>query len=69
MMSNALTRAMELAKKLPEKDQEALGTLLLEEMRSEQRWAKLFDNSQDQLTSLAEHALAEHQAGLTKRWD
>lgn len=65
-MSNTLAKAIELAKKLPEKDQEALGAVLLEEMRSERRWAKLFKESQGQLSDLADEALAEHEAGKTK---
>ena len=68
-MSNTFAKAIELARKLPEKDQEALGALLLEEMRSERRWAKLFKESQNQLSDLADEALAEHKAGRTKPWD
>ena len=68
-MSNTLAKAIELAKRLPEKDQEVLGALLLEEMRSEKRWTKLFRESQDQLSNLADEALAEHRSGVTKPWD
>ncbi len=68
-VSNTLSRAIELARRLPEKDQEALGALPLEEMRSEERGAKLFRESQDQLAALADEALAEHTAGATKPWD
>jgi hypothetical protein len=67
-MSNSFSRAVELVKRLPEPDQEALGLLLLEEMRSEKRWAKLLKDSQDQLAELADRALAEHRAGKTKPW-
>jgi len=67
-VSGALAKAIEIASKLPEKDQEALGTLLLEEIRSEKRWARLFKSSPEQLADLADQALAEHQAGKTKPW-
>ncbi|AIE85846.1 hypothetical protein [Fimbriimonas ginsengisoli] len=68
MMSSAFSKAVELASKLPEKDQDALGALLLEEMQSNKRWAKLFGSSQDLLSKLADDALAEHKAGKTKPW-
>lgn len=68
-MSEIFARAIELASKLPEKDQEALGAILLEEMRAEKSWEKLFASSQDRLASLADQAIAEHSAGKTKLWD
>ena len=64
-----MARAIELARRLPEEDQEALGALLLEEMRSEKRWARLFAESQDLLSDLADEALTKHKAGTTKPWD
>ena len=67
-MSNSFSKAIELVKQLPEAYQAALGLLLLEEMRSERRWAKLFESSQDKLAELADQALAEHKAGKTKPW-
>ena len=67
-MSNSFSRAVELVKQLPEPEQEALWVLLLEEMRSEKRWAELFKHSQDQLAEFADQALAEHEAGKTKPW-
>ena len=67
-MSDTFTQAFEIASKLPAKDREALGALLLQEMQSEKRWAKLFASSQDMLAKLADQALAEHQAGKTKPW-
>lgn len=57
-----------MANKLPEKDREALGALLIQEIQSEKRWAKLFRSSQNQLAKLADEALNEHQAGKTKPW-
>jgi len=68
-VSTTFAKAIELASKLPEKDHEALGALLLAEMRYEKRWTKLFGESQDLLGDLAGQALAEHKAGKTKPWD
>ena len=65
-MSGSFTKAIGLARKLPAKEQEALGDFLLQEMQSNQRWAELFESSQDQLSALANVALAEHKAGKTK---
>ena len=67
-MSDTFSKAFELASKLPPKDREALGALLLQELRSERRWAKLFSSSQDRLSSLADKALSEHKSGKTKPW-
>ena len=67
-MSDTFTQAFEIASKLPPKDREALGALLLQEMQSENRWAKLFTSSQDTLAKLADEALAEHKSGKTKPW-
>lgn len=65
---STFNQAIEMANKLPEKDREALGALLIQEIQSEKRWAKLFKSSQDQLAKLADEALSEHRAGKTKSW-
>jgi len=66
-MMNSFAEAIKMANRLPAKDREALGILLIQEMQSDERWAKLFAGSQTTLSSLAEGALAEHRLGLTKR--
>jgi hypothetical protein len=43
-----------------------VATILLEEMASEQRWARSFAKSQDRLAKLAAEAIAEYKAGRTK---
>jgi galactokinase len=67
-VNDTFAKAIELAAKLPLKDREELGALLLEEMRSQQRWSKLFKASQDQLDQLADQAVAEHKTGKTQPW-
>ncbi|MBV6502361.1 MAG: hypothetical protein AKCLJLPJ_00405 [Fimbriimonadales bacterium] len=67
-MSRTFDQAIEMASKLPEKDRDALGALLIREMQSEKRWAKLLKGSQDKLSKLADEALKEHKAGKTKPW-
>ncbi|GMV88353.1 MAG: hypothetical protein AMXMBFR81_12840 [Chthonomonas sp.] len=67
-MSSTFKQAIEMASKLPEQDQEALGAMLIREMESEQRWSALFEDSQDLLAKLADEALNQHRAGKTMPW-
>ena len=53
--------------KLPPTEQNEFVAWILEELHSEQRWAKLFAKSGDILSSLADEALAEHKAKKTKK--
>jgi hypothetical protein len=55
--------------KLPPNEQNEFVAWILEELHSEQRWAKLFAKSSDILSSLADEALAEHKAKKTKKLD
>lgn len=68
-MSDTFSQAFQIASKLPPKDREALGALLLQEMQSDKRWSELFASSQDLLSKLADEALAEHKADKTKPWE
>ena len=52
--------------KLPPAEQNEFVAWILEELDSEQRWAKLFAKPSDILSSLADEALAEHKAKKTK---
>lgn len=65
-MANLLERAFEEAGKLPESEQEALGTLILEELASERRWEGCLSQSADLLARLASEAPAEHCARSTQ---
>ena len=53
--------------KLPPTEQNEFVAWILEELHSEQRWAKLFTKSGDILSTLADEALAEHKAKKTKK--
>ncbi|MEP7136357.1 MAG: hypothetical protein ABI904_15620 [Chloroflexota bacterium] len=53
--------------KLPPTEQNQFAAWILEELHSEQRWAKLFAESSNMLSSLADEALAEHKAKKTKK--
>lgn len=65
-MTKLLEKALEEVAKLPASEQDAVATILLEEMASEQRWATSFAKSQDRLARLAAEAIAEYKAGRTK---
>jgi len=65
-MTDLLEKALNEVAKLPPTEQDAVAAILLEELASEQRWAESFAKSQDLLENLAEEALAEYRAGLTK---
>jgi hypothetical protein len=55
--------------KLPPAEQNEFVAWILEELHSEQRWAKLFAKSSDVLSGLADEALAEHKEKKTKKLD
>lgn len=64
-MTELLQKAFAKASTLPPEQQDALASLLLEEIDSERRWDDLFARSQDQLAAMADQALAEFEAGNT----
>ena len=53
--------------KLPSTEQNEFAAWILEELHSEQRWAKLFAESSNMLSHFADEALAEHKAKKTKK--
>lgn len=59
VMTQLLEKALSEVAKLNEPEQDALASILLEEIASEERWTKAFADSQDVLSSLADEALAE----------
>ncbi len=68
-MTELLEKAFSEVSKLNESKQDSVARWLLEELASEQRWEKAFNDSQDLLSQLADEALAEHRAGKTKLLD
>ena len=68
-MTKLLEKAFKEASKLPETEQNALAKWVIEELRSEDRWEKVFAGSEDVLDRLAEEALAEHRDGKTETLD
>lgn len=64
-MTTLLQKAFAEAAKRPEPEQEAIASLVLQELASDDRWSEAFAQSQDQLAALADKALAEFEAGKT----
>ena len=64
-MSKLLEKAFEAASKLPPSEQDALASLVLDEIASEQQWDEAFSRSQDVLAALAKKALDDNLAGKT----
>ena len=70
-MSQLMEQAIEKARQLPEEDQEAIASIILQEIESEQRWGELFarPESADLLSRMADEALAEARAGRARKLD
>ena len=58
-MTKLLERALSEISKLPEKEQDALASVILEEMAEEKKWSTMFEQSQDLLADMAQEAEEE----------
>lgn len=67
-MSQLMEQAIQKARQLPESEQEALASIMLQEIESERRWDELFarPESADLLSRMADQALADARAGRAK---
>ncbi len=68
-MTELLEKAFAEVSKLPQQEQDAVATWILEELASERRWEEIFADSADVLAQLADEALAEFRAGRTQVLD
>lgn len=68
-MTELLKKAFHEASKLPREQQDAIASTLLAELKSDRRWDRSFDDSQDALVQLANDALAEDERGDTEDLD
>lgn len=62
-MTQLLERAFSEAQKLSEPDQDAIASLILDELADEDRWDSVFAKSQGQLADLAAKVRADIAAG------
>lgn len=68
-MTSLLEKAVSKAAALPEDQQNALASILLDEIEDEARWDASFARSKDTLAVLAQEAMEEHRAGKTQDLD
>jgi hypothetical protein len=70
-MSRLMEQAIAKARELPEAEQDAIASIILREIESEQRWEKLFSRpeSADLLSRMADEALSEARAGRARKLD
>ena len=62
-MTQLLEQAFSEAQKLSESDQNAIASLILDELEDERRWDSAFANSQEKLAGLATKVRADIAAG------
>ena len=68
-MTERLEQAISKIKTLPSDQQEAIATLILEEIEEEKRWDQFFAHLPDLLAKLAAEAMAEYREGKTQELD
>lgn len=62
-MTQLLQQAWGEVQKLPEAEQDAIATIILDELEDERRWDEAFANSQERLARLAERVRSDIRAG------
>ncbi|HZZ80653.1 MAG TPA: hypothetical protein VFE62_19275 [Gemmataceae bacterium] len=62
-MTQLLEQALTEIQKLPESEQDAIASLILDELADERRWQESFARSQDKLARLAAKAREDIRAG------
>ena len=68
-MTALLEKAVSKAASLPNDQQDALASLLLDEIEDDARWDASFAKSKSILSTLAAEAMEEHRAGETEDLD
>ncbi len=68
-MTELLEKAVSQIRQLTEAEQNAMATLILEELADEAQWDEAFASSPDLLARLAKKAEQEDQAGATQDLD
>jgi hypothetical protein len=66
-MTQLLQQAVAEIQKLPAPEQDAMATLILDELADDRRWDEAFARSQDQLGLLAEKVRQDMKAGRVRK--
>jgi len=62
-MTKLLDKAVKALEELPPEDQDAMASLILDELADEERWSASFSRSRDKLLRVADQARAEVARG------
>ena len=65
-MTQLLEQALHQVQLLPQSEQDAIATLILDELADERRWNESFARSQDQLARVAAKVREDIRAGRVK---
>ena len=65
-MTQLLEKALAKISKLSESEQDAIASLILDELADEQRWQQAFARSKDTLAQLAEKAREDVRSGRVR---
>ena len=68
-MTELLERAIAKLKTLSASEQDAIASMILEELQDDLIWDRAFASSPDALAKLAATAMAEYRAGKTQELD
>ena len=68
-MTELLEQAISKMKTLPSDQQEAIASIILEEIEEEKQWEQSFTRSPDLLAKLAAEAMTEYRQGKTQELD
>lgn len=70
-MTRLLQQAIARMQELPDEEQDAIATIIFEELEDKEEWDRAFAASQDKLAKWAERVRADIQAGRFKEmgWD
>jgi hypothetical protein len=68
-MTELLERAIIRLKTLPSSEQDAIATIILEELEDERSWNESFTRSPELLAKLADEAMTEYRAGKMQELD
>ena len=66
-MTELLEKALAKVSKLPAEKQDAIASLILEELKDEQRWDVAFAKSQEELAKLADKVRRDIRKGRAKK--
>ncbi|MCY3682678.1 MAG: hypothetical protein OXH16_14855 [Gemmatimonadetes bacterium] len=66
-MTQLLEKALQEVSKLPPEKQEAIASVILEELEDDRRWDEAFAASQDKLGKLAQKVRSDIKAGRFKK--